>query len=71
MAAKKIKKAKKVRTEEDAKLMKLMNEVAEMCRDCQEVGSPPSHKVVEMQGNLWRLANSKGYEREHYWGDFT
>ena len=51
MAAKK-KKAKKVRTEEDTNLIKLMNEVAEMCRDCQETGSPPSHKVVEMQGRL-------------------
>jgi len=70
MAAKK-KKTKKVRTEEDTNLIKIMNQVAEMCRDCQEVGSPPSHKVVEMQGNLWILANIKGYERKHYWGDFT
>jgi hypothetical protein len=70
MAAKK-KKAKKVRTEEDTNLIKLMNEVAEMCRDCQETGSPPSHKVVEMQGRLWKIAHNKGYEREHYWGDFT
>ena len=70
MPAKKVKKTKRARTPEDATLIKLLNGVAEMCRDCQEVGSPPSHKVAEMQGDLYRLANSKGYEREHYWGDF-
>ncbi len=70
MAAKK-KKAKKVRSEEENTLLMLMNEVAEMCRDCNEVGSPPIHKVVEMQGRLWKIANEKGYEKENYWGNFT
>jgi hypothetical protein len=71
-AKKKIKKPKKVnvRTPEDVKILGLINEVAEMCRDCQEIGSPPTHKVVEMQSNLWKYANDKGYKRDNWYGNF-
>ena len=70
MAAKKAKKTTKVRTPEDIKLIILLNKVARMCRDCHEAGSPPTHEVVEMEGMLWRLASDRGYNREHFYGDF-
>ena len=70
MAAKKKPVKKKVRTPEDIKLIILLNKVASMCRDCHEAGSPPTHEVVEMEGMLWRLATDRGYNREHFYGDF-
>ena len=70
MAAKK-KKSKKVRTPEDVKLIEFINKVAEMCRDCHEAGSPPTHEVVAMEGMLCRIAYGRGYDREHWYGDFS
>ena len=70
MPAKKAKKIKKVRTAEDIKLITLLNKVAVMCRDCHEVGSPLTHEVVEMESMLWRFADDRGYNREHFYGDF-
>jgi len=70
MAAKKAKKTTKARTPEDVKLMAILNKVASMCRDCHEAGSPPTHEVVEMESMLWRFASDRGYNREHFYGDF-
>ena len=70
MGVKKEKKTKKVRTPEDIKLITLLNKVAVMCRDCHEVGSPPTHEVVEMDNMLWRFANDKGFKRDSFYGDF-
>jgi len=70
MAAKKAKKTTKVRTPEDIKLITLLNKVAVMCRDCHEVGSPPTHEVVEMDNMLWKFANDKGFKRDSFYGDF-
>jgi|6_EtaG_2_1085325.scaffolds.fasta_scaffold236793_2 hypothetical protein len=70
MAAKKKVVKKKVRTQEDIKLITFLNKVARMCRDCHEVGSPLTHEVVEMESMLWRFADDRGYNREHFYGDF-
>ena len=70
MGVKKEKKTKKVRTPEDIKLITLLNKVAVMCRDCHEVGSPPTHEVVEMDNMLWRFANDRGFKRDSFYGDF-
>ena len=70
MAAKKKVVKKKVRTPDEIKLLTLFNKVAVMCRDCHEAGSPPTHEVVVMEGMLWRLASDRGYNREHFYGDF-
>jgi len=70
MRAKKKVTKKKVRTPDDLKTLELLNKSANVCRDCLEGGSPPTHVVNDFQGIIYKFGSDKGYERDSWYGDF-
>jgi|TARA_R100000049_G_C1913404_1_gene60224 hypothetical protein len=70
MATKKKVKTKTFRSEEDLKLIAILNKAKEVCHTVLECGSAFASDVHELDNMVHRFGTDKGYKKENWYSDF-